>query len=648
MLKRIMMAGAICFSGTYSFAGDDFAPIPANVWSIKDGAKGAVVLEDRMRFSYTSLEFTYRVRIFSEAGREAAEIEDLPSNASRIRGRTVYPDGRQVVFNSRKDFAERRTEVGSREHKRTHLVAPGVTTDCVVEFKWSEPANGRIHGLPERFAGGLYGRWTLGNAFPTQTLAIEVSKPYPLAWSLTPGGTTSPEVKDSSSNKEIIFRNLPAMEHPPYALDSTLQFPTLVIFWQPDNVAGLTTLGPERYWNEAISDFYKPEYEDSIDKGSAFKALSKELTAGLPTSPVASAQELLNRLNAKIANLSHATFAEVASLPKDFWEGFEPKNLGKASKTGRTNSEGMKLLYYHLLQAAGIKPLIGKVPNRDVTLFDWQHLNPWQFDRDLIGIEESGKGVLWLDPSLRAAMPGVLAPEFTWVPAFVIDSKTWKGSKGSIAGGGVPNARKYTFQIELGEDGDQFKMSSEFGGYPEYLERSRYLALDPVAQSKELKERFENAMKNLVISSAEVNNAADVTKNVTWHVEGSIEREPQRRRVVDPFPGMPWPLWVPSKLDETRTSTIVLPYPCAQVAVATFKAPKGFVMEPQLPIKEQNTFGKVIWMPTFDATTGEIKVVLRVEVTGVIAAADQWGNLKVFLGWVEEACRRQVSLKKDI
>lgn len=648
MVKLFTKALALLLSAVALVAGEGFAPIPSSVWAIKEGGKGAVILEDHIRFNHHTNYHVYRVRIFSEAGRKAAEIEDLPSTAGGIKGRTVYPDGRQVDFSSRKDFAVRSLETGNGETRKTHLVAPGVTTDCVVEIMWSEPANGLFGGLPRRYASGLYASWALSNAFPTELVSIEVARPFPLAWFLESGRGGAPEATDTWTSKRLTLRNLIALESPPYSLRSTLHLPTLVMFWQPEDVRGFVSEGPDKYWSEAIKSHFKGDFEDSIDKGGAFKTLAQELTANLPKSPTKAAVELLERLDSRIANLSHATFTETAALPKDFWEGFEVKNLAKAAKTGKTTGKGMRLLFYHLLKAAGLSPLIAKVPDRENLMFDWNRMNLWQFDADLIGIEEPGSGVLWFDPSLRFATPGVVPPDYTAVPALIIDSATWTGRKGPVGSSGAnANVRKYTYRLELDEDSDRFELNSEFAGYPECIERYRYMALEPMEQSKLLKEKFEKAMKNLVVGSSEVKNTSNAKASVSWSLKGTLEREVSRKRLVDPFPGMPWPLWVPAKLEESRSVPIVLPYLSTQVAVATFKVPKGYIMGTHQDIRQQNGFGRVFWIPSFDAASGEGKVILRVEVVSVSAPAAQWNDFRTFLGWIEDACRRQITLTRE-
>lgn len=642
------LALAVALVASHAHAGEDFVPIPPSVWAIKEGPKGAVVLERRMRFNVTSIDYVYRVRVFAEAGREAAEIGDIPTNAIRVKGRTVYPDGRQVVFNSRKDFAERKIESGSGEHRQTHLVAPGVNADCVVEFYWSESANGEFGGLPSRLYNGFYGNWRLVDAFPTETLAVEVGRPFPLAWSLNPGSGGTPESSDASSYRKLTLRNVPAFDPPPYTLASVLRPTTMVMFYQPEDLRGPARVGANRYWEDVCKSYFRNWYEESIDRGGAYKQLSQELTYGLPKEPVKAAAELLARLDARIANMSHATFAEAAALPKDFWEGFRSTDLAKAAKTGKTNSRGMQLLYFHLLKDAGLTPKLAKVPDRDQTLFDWNAMNLFQFDQDLIGIDDPQGGTAWFDPTLRFATPGVVHQDYTAVPALIIDTHKWTPSRGPIGGlQAAFNSRRYTYALDLSDESDAFTAQAEFGGYPEYLERTRYMALEPKEQAKALKERFEKALKNLTVESSEVWNATDAKASVAWRVKGALERESSRMRVVDPFPGMPWPLWVPSKIEEKRTAPIVLPYLSTQVATSSFAVPKGFVMGPHEDLRRENVFGRVLWIPSYDAATKQVKVVLRVEVNTLSTGPDRWNEFKTFLAWIEDACRRQVTLSKE-
>ncbi|MBI3130419.1 MAG: hypothetical protein HYZ13_03590 [Acidobacteria bacterium] len=594
------------------------------------------------------IEYLYRARIFAEGGRDAAAFNDLPPTAIDIKGRTVYPDGRVVLFNSRKDFAEKVVDGWGGKARATHLVAPGVTADCVVELSWAEPANGPVEGLPRRMNNGWYGAWTLANAYPTQAFTVEIGKYFPLDYSVIPGSGAAPVVTEGKGMKQFAFKNVQALEVPPYGLRASLRAPKLIMYWQPKNLSISTRSGAESYWQDAAKNLFRNDYVGAqIDRGKAFKALAKELTTGLPAIPTQAAAELLSRLDARIVNLGHATNAERAALPKDFWETFNVVNLSRAAEQGCTNAIGMRLLFYCLLEEMGIKPLVAKVVDREQALFEWGQLNPWQFGNDLIGVRNPDGATVWFEPTRRFVTPGVVHPDYTGVPALILDSASWKATRGVV---GVLDARfnrrKYTYAMELDESSDTYDLSAEFTGFPENVERSRYLALDPKEQSKTLKEHYERSMKNLQVASAEVFNSASAQMGLSWTLKGALEREGGRSRVVEPFPGMPWPLWIPDRLEETRALPIVLPYPMVQEAVSTFKIPAGYRIPTLQGVSHENGFGRVTWTPTVDAANRTVKVVFQTEVGAYSAPPPEWQAFRTFLGWVESACRMQILLSR--
>lgn len=649
MNLRILLIG--CWMAAGLIAGGDWAPITPDIWAIKEGPKGAVVLEERLRFLPREMETSYRVRIFAEAGRGAAALPDIPTEAFGIKGRTVYPDGREITFDNRKDFAERKLEVGNIERSRVHLMPPGVTADCVVEVQWRERSDGYANALPRRLTNGLYGQWRLGNAFPTRLSILEINENMPLASTLTSGGRWQAEAKTVKGYRVFTYRDLPSVEAPPYSLAVTNGLPKLEIFWQPDALIRAFSEGKDAYWREAFDKIYRPDYEDSIDTGRPFKKVAAELIQGLPITPHARAIELLARLEARIKNISHPTAEESAAMPKNFWRDYSYKRLDKIADTGLASSRGMHLMFYWLLKEAEIQPLIAKVVDREKDIFNFNHLNVWQFHHDLLGVEELGKATLWIDPGNRYATPGVVHPDYQGVSMLVFekrDNKTWKPSRDTLAPATpATNRRAYTYSLTLEEDSDQFALKAEFGGYPEYSERYRYLPLAPMEQTRTLKDRFESNQKNYTISKAIVLNATNPAERVSWEVTGVMERESGRRREVVPFPGMPWPLWVPDKLDETRTESIVLPYLSTQTAVSSFEVPKGYRFDPHPALQHQNVVGTVLWTTEFDPATRKVTVHLETTIISLVLGPNHYQAFKEFLGWIQESCRRTIILDRD-
>ena len=54
---------------------------------------------DELRSVNAQIEYLLRLRILGESGRRAAEVAEFGEEAHSFEGRTVYPDGREVLFN---------------------------------------------------------------------------------------------------------------------------------------------------------------------------------------------------------------------------------------------------------------------------------------------------------------------------------------------------------------------------------------------------------------------------------------------------------------------------------------------------------------------------------------------------------------------
>jgi hypothetical protein len=156
---------ALCLSVVLK-AGS-WAPIPPEIWAMKEdpdhGVKGAVVLERRMTFTGRAITHVFRVRILSEAGREAAEIHGFLPETTGIEGRTVRRDGTVVEFDKLKDFSTKSLPGSDRSSLRKVAIPPGVTSDCVVELRWADMAGaGGSEDRPLPWSLGQSAQWWLG------------------------------------------------------------------------------------------------------------------------------------------------------------------------------------------------------------------------------------------------------------------------------------------------------------------------------------------------------------------------------------------------------------------------------------------------------------------------------------------------------
>lgn len=631
----------------------DWAPIPPEVWAIKEdpakGIKDAVILEDRTVFRNTYLERIYRVRVLTETGRSAAHLNEFSKDCHGFVGRTVYPDGKVVVFDKRQDFRKEVTSVGERAEQKTMLIPPGVTGNCVMELRWKESCDQNWGSpLPERMGYSAF--WRFGGAYHSLLETVEIPVTFPWPYTANSGRTLALESVEKSGFRIISGKNIPAFENPPYSLVVSQDRPMFQTWFLPDSLRNYARVGPKSFWENVGSILWKRDFEGGIDKGRIYKAFKTNLSSQIKSkSNQGIAAELMVLLDQLIVNTSQLTFSESAKLGKDF-KVPKSSDLDAICETRMASGYGRLLLYFQLLNDFGIAPKLLFVADRDDRLFAPSILNPWQLSDLAVVVEEIGMPPLILDPSVRYAPAGMIFPDYQGVKGLLVDPKeNWAAKDYSVPIQSADfNQKKYEFTVKLDEEEDSFVMKADFAGYPEFKERRAYMASEPAEQNRLLKERFEKALKGAAISKAEVLHASDPKQAVTWLVEGTRERNGGRQRQVSPFPGMPWPLWVPDVFPETRKLPIVMPYLQVHRSKSVIHVPKGQIARPTSSLEHANSLGKVTWaMET--KTVGEasvVEVTLEITLESMFLAPDAYGQLKDYLGWISEACRRTVIIDK--
>lgn len=620
-----------------------WAPIPPQVWDLKvdpaDGPPGAVVLESSLAFRNTYIEYLYRVRILDESGKDAAQFEEFPEDAYDFEGRTVYRDGREVTFSKVKDLATQTLAAGWDEITRKVVIPPGVTGDCIVEFRWKESAK----PLPRRLK--TYGHWAQGSKYRTLMSAVTVPVSFPWTFQFFMGRGTPTERVVRGNQTSFVTRDLPGDWDAFYALRH-LDDPRFAAFSQPKELQDIARTGQVReYWSKAAKFVLKGAFLDRTTLGRHYRELASTVYEGLPTEPQARAAAVLERMEARIRNLDSLTHDEQASQKKEK-DPVVSFDLDAAAETKETDGLGMVLLYVNLLKGAGVDPKLALVRNRNRGLFEYGFLSLHQAETFLVGVDEPGKPTLWMNPEARYSPAGVIESDFQGTPCLFVDTRTWDAAPGSLPFQPMSvNRRHFDYRVETGEEQCLFTLKAAFAGLPALREREYALPLSQARQDERLKTSLEARAPAAKVTSAKVLNATDPSRPVALEAAGTLPLEEARRIQLAPFPCMPSPLWIPPSFPETRNARIVLPFSRIQTADCIMKVPAGYRLAPTEDMHRANGFGRVAWAAE-TMGDGEVKVSFKVEVVVTSSGPGSYGPFRTFLGWIDEAMRRTVLMEK--
>lgn len=643
IVKRLALCGTLALAAR---AGDPaWPPIGPEIWNLTEArtqGTGAVIVERSIKLDDLYWQFTYRIRILSEAGKAITSVMAFPENVKALRGRTVLPGGKVLALDPEKDMVEKLTYARGRARwKAVVAIPPGVTADCVVDVSWREPK-------------AVENRWYFGTqviplALPWPILkeVITIPEPFNYAWSLA-GGTVLPD-ESGKSPHVFTYRNLPAAGDVPFSLEPLRKIPRLRLYRFPGVLSRFVDKEESVFWSQTGELYYK-RFFGKMTYGRAYRTWREAMLKDLPPEPQQAAKELAMRLDSRIRNLSHPTFQEMAEVKKaGLGDWIHSADLDESVEKGRTDVWGMLGLYLQLLTDAQIPHRLLFTADRDDLAFDPRLKDVTQLTEILVAIPQADRPYLWVDPGSRFNAPGLIPLHCQGGQGILFDPATWKGAWITLpVQGAAYNARRYLCSLDVDESEVRFKLDAAFNGLPEFRERRQYMALEPSAQEKLLRETLEQRDKQVKVARAEVLHATDPRENVTWHAEGSRELEGGRRLAIPPFPCVPMPLAVPTAWPEQRTDPIHLPGLGVTGYASTFRIPAGYRLLPSAPIERKNLFGSVVWRQV--QRTGkdgeEVGVALKVTVDLLEAPPEKYQDLKDLLSWVQEAMTQAVVLEK--
>lgn len=682
--------------------GAKWPTIPKEVWAMSKNpalvAKGAVILERKLDFQPDWFEQTLRVRILGEAGLAAAELADLPETLVSLEGQVTFPDGRVVPIGKRETFTARKAaSPDDGAMVETGLLPPGLTSDCVVELRWREltdvgaalfrrmPITGKGH-LPERF--GPFKVWTLGSAFPTQSVVVQRAKE--MYWPLIFSSTAGFNVVEGSTSMGTTFtiRDIPGHPRAPFANDLVRPVPKVVVFKPIASVGNLLSKVPAMdYWQKVVDLFYKDWYTKFVAKGEAYRTFSAAIRKDLTGGPRDKARTIAERLAAKTVNIDHLVFGEkldplarwavdegavkegsahfmesggdfstqtgTGNLSSTAWTDARAYNVDAAkvsslnymARSGFVDNKGAVRLLFNLLADEGIPAKIGLVADRRLWMVNPEVRSPFQFTHNLLGVDEPGQPTLWLDPTDRLLPVGQMPTAYQSTKAVTIDSATWKAGVQDIrVEPAAGNTRIFTFEVDASSGPGKATLQASFLGAPALAARSVLAAKSPADREAWFQETLGRG--GLTGSKVEVANATDPSQPLAFNASGTLALVPGATLKINPFPGMDAPLYVPAAMPAEREEPILLPSTGVQEATSTVKVPAGYVLPKPVVSTRSTQWGTVILDVRQDPGTGELTARMKVSTLGVYNHPAAYPSLKDYLNLMKLAVAPEVTLEK--
>ncbi len=635
--------------------------IPKEVWAMRDDqalvAGGAVILERKLDFQPNYLEESVRVRVLSQAGMAAVEFTDLPPNLTSLEGQVTQADGKVQAIGRREDFLVRKvvSTVDGSVNEGV-LIPPGVTTDCVVEVRWREATERgkaelsrmslRDKGhLPERY--GDFHFWSLGSAYPTKVALVQRAKDLEWPFLFFSTGGHPMQEGSGSMGSTYQFRDLPALPPAPFSLEVHRPVPK-VLFYRPiDGLSYLAKAPAMDYWQKVVDLAYKHWFMVKVAKGEAYRTFSAGIRKDLTGGPRERARLIAERLQRRTVDLDQLLYDEKPDpLARHAVSEDGVSNLDYAAKTGFVDSPGMVKLLFHVLLDEGLQPKVAMVADRRQWVVNPEVRTPFQFTHHLLGVEEPGQPVLWLDPLGRVVPPSEVPYYFQGTKALTFDGVTWKAAFQEVrVAPASANERKFTYDLDLTDEVAKVRVEATFTGASALQARRTICTQSPTQRDAWFKSPLEK--RGLAVSRVEVANAMDVTKPLACTAEATLPVEPGRILKVNPFPGMDAGIYLPPSLPVQRMDPIIMPFLGIQEAQSTIKVPSGYVLPAPVILVKSTQWGTVLLEVRQDPSSGNLSARMRASTLSSYNFPAAYGSLKDYLQAVRAVVYPEVTLEKS-
>lgn len=351
-----------------------------------------------------------RIKIYTEKGRsERATVEipfTSPDSVTKISGRTILPDGKEVELDSSTVREKTLVRAGDSKWKAKTFTLPAVVPGAVVEYRWTQERPGQLmlnipidvqHDLPIELA----------------TIAF---KPLEIPGYRLTGkafGFAFPTFTDAKGGfRAASIPNVPALREEPYSLPDGMSRRWILVSYT--DVAQETA---EAYWKEIGKKTWS-EAKSYVSPGRALRKVA-EAVAGGDGSADERLRKLFDHCRAKVRNLANPA---VALSTKEREKLRKEEDMDDVLAQGAGTPRQINFLFGALAASAGFEVRVARVGDRKDALFSPGMANVYFLPNIDVAVKVDGQWRLF-DPGTEQVPYGSLLWQEEGQKALVCDGK---------------------------------------------------------------------------------------------------------------------------------------------------------------------------------------------------------------------------------
>lgn len=347
-----------------------------------------------------------RIKIFTERGRQAGEVDLIFGNNARIKdiaGRTIKPDGTMVEL--KKDAISERTLVkpGDIKVRAKTFTMPAVEPGCIIEYRWTEYRD--IH---------FYVPLELQGKLPVQQLTLRV-KPisvpgYDYRMRVQMFNGALPPFQEDKGFYVARFDRIPGFREEPLMPPDSEVKRWILLYYTED-----LKLEPGKFWKETG----RRAFEKNKDRMKVTDEIRAAAMAAIgdASTPDQKLERLFNFCRKKVRNAFgpgvNLTSEEIKKLR-------DVKQAGETLRRGHGTNEQIDLLFAALAAAAGFDARLARITDRSQSFFESSFPDDY-FLKNFVVAVQVGSEWRFFDPGFPGSSFRMLPWQEEGLPALIPD-----------------------------------------------------------------------------------------------------------------------------------------------------------------------------------------------------------------------------------
>lgn len=493
VLALVCVAAGMLSGGVPAWAKDAWPPISAEELALKDnplspGSSAMILYREMITNDPESYEtHYYRIKVFSEAGRERADVE-IPYRkdflrVTDLRARTVHADGTVVDWDGR-TFDKVVAKTRRVSFRAMTFTLPDVQVGSILEYQYT------LRWDPQY----LYdSRWLVQQKLFTRKAHFSI-KPYLQSrynfkgTSYLPASYGAPR-KGSDGSITLDVENIPGIADEKYMPPEDEVRGRLYFYYTTE---GEET--PDQFWKRVGKEWHEA-VEDFLGKRKGVQQEAAVLAGG-GDAPEAKLRKLYARVQ-QVRNLSFERSKTEAEEKQQNQK--DNSNVEDVLKHGYGYRSELNRLFVGLARAAGFEADVVRVAERDDNFFHFELLDGDQLTGE-VALVRLGAQDVYLDPGTPHCPLGLLAWEKTGVKGIKLDKNggAFVQTPNPVASDALEERKA---KVHLDEDGTlSGSLVITYSGQEALSHRLDAMDTDEAGRRKAI----EDEIKGLVPSTAEV------------------------------------------------------------------------------------------------------------------------------------------------